>query len=569
MVRIVFLSFLLLSGSFLFSQHQYAVDTLVYHGDHDKMVDFVILADGYTDGELDKYSEDARTFIDYFFETDPIRSYKTCFNVFAIRTVSKESGAIHNCIAEDCPTIVPTEQELLNKDFKRGVQVPKSNPETIFGARFDAGNIHRLVVVDKHSLIDSILSTHVAESDLTLVLVNSPYYGGSGGKYAVSTVNKASNAIAIHEIAHSFAGLADEYWAGLQYQSEEANSTMMNHPDSVAWKHWMGVDGVGIYVYGRETAKANWYRPHEYCKMQVLDAEFCRVCQEQFVHKIQKLTSPILRRTPSADTLNVDSAETLLFSAKLNSPFPNSLSLTWNLNDVELPVKGNSLRIEPALLQQGLNSLELLVKDESQYVRNSAYLEDAQYKTKWVLNLDSPKALKTPDITWSDSIETCYGSSQVLNISAPSAGVVYQWYKGANDTDVLAEGLSFRTPPIIENTTYFVQATYNGLVSARKRVTVICLPKLDFTGKVKIKKKKGLVQLAIHADKLGVDEGYIWYGPDAKPLRNWNEQVEQYERANVKLGALVLKEEDFNKGVWLRKKNLESTCLGPSYSVAD
>ena len=37
------------------------IDTLQYNGDSEKLIDLVILADGYTAGELDLFVEDART----------------------------------------------------------------------------------------------------------------------------------------------------------------------------------------------------------------------------------------------------------------------------------------------------------------------------------------------------------------------------------------------------------------------------------------------------------------------------------------------------------------------------
>lgn len=41
------------------------IDTLQYNGDSEKLIDLVILADGYTASELDMFVEDARTMTDY------------------------------------------------------------------------------------------------------------------------------------------------------------------------------------------------------------------------------------------------------------------------------------------------------------------------------------------------------------------------------------------------------------------------------------------------------------------------------------------------------------------------
>lgn len=50
--------------------------------------------------------------------------------------------------------------------------------------------------------------------DIALILVNSTKYGGGGGSYAVASINSYSYEIMLHEMGHSIAGLADEYWAG-------------------------------------------------------------------------------------------------------------------------------------------------------------------------------------------------------------------------------------------------------------------------------------------------------------------------------------------------------------------
>ncbi|ULT22222.1 M64 family metallopeptidase [Sphingobacterium sp. E70] len=128
--------------------------------------------------------------------------------------------------------------------------MPVTHPNTIFGSSFDNGGLHRLVVPQKNERIEEVLKTHIPNYTQVVILVNSPFYGGSGGKWATSTVNFKSNDIAVHEIGHSFAQLADEYWAGNQYAIESVNRSQTAAANAVPWKHWLGKDGVGIYSYG-------------------------------------------------------------------------------------------------------------------------------------------------------------------------------------------------------------------------------------------------------------------------------------------------------------------------------
>jgi hypothetical protein len=81
--------------------------------------------------------------------------------------------------------------------------------DNYFGSAFDSYNIHRLLVPTKTFAINNVLATNVPNYDQVVILVNSPYYGGSGGQFATSSTHTSANEIAIHEIGHSFVGLID------------------------------------------------------------------------------------------------------------------------------------------------------------------------------------------------------------------------------------------------------------------------------------------------------------------------------------------------------------------------
>lgn len=57
----------LTSMRFVLAQEKFQIDTIRYQGPDDKMVNFVILGDGYTLEEQDKFSKDAETFVSFFF----------------------------------------------------------------------------------------------------------------------------------------------------------------------------------------------------------------------------------------------------------------------------------------------------------------------------------------------------------------------------------------------------------------------------------------------------------------------------------------------------------------------
>ena len=172
--------------------------------------------------------------------------------------------------------------------------------------------------------------------------MNTPYYGGSGGSVATATTNPASSDVAVHEIGHSFVGLADEYWAGDIYAREALNLTQETSPSLVRWKNWLENEGIGIYQHCCEGASASWYRPHENCKMRYLNVPFCPVCTEGTIERIHTLTNPIISYSPTDLSIATKSAFTY-FRIELIEPIPNTLKKTWLLNEEELDHHADSL----------------------------------------------------------------------------------------------------------------------------------------------------------------------------------------------------------------------------------
>ncbi|MEH3114073.1 Ig-like domain-containing protein [Pedobacter terrae] len=74
----------------------------------------------------------------------------------------------------------------------------------------------------------------------------------------------------------------------------------------------------------------------------------------------------------------------------------------------------------------------------------------------------------------------CAGSSTILTVNNPVAGLVYRWYAASSGGTVLAEGINFTTPNLNATTIYYVEAiAAGGCASAtRTAVTVTVLPVL-------------------------------------------------------------------------------------------
>ena len=366
-IGILFFSIIVLRGQ------TFPVETIKNNGAKDKRINLVFLGDGYQSTELTQYVIDVNTVVAGMFNQTPFKEYEKYFNVYAIKVPSVESGAKHPATATDV-----TEPA-----------TPVTNPNNYFGSQFDISNIHRLLLPLKGSIIISTLANNFPDYDQIFVMVNSTVYGGSGGTYATSSKNVSAAEIAIHEIGHSFAGLADEYAIG--GQGERPNRTIVTDAATIKWKNWLGTNNVGIYPVGIE----NWQRPHQNCKMQSLNSPFCSVCTEAFINKIYNLVSPIDNFTPLSKTINFTGIS-MNFALGLILPNPNTLKIEWVLNGATVGNNINNINILATKLDTGKNTLIAKVTDSTALSRSyrpatSGYLNSVT----WTVNKGTPSPVES------------------------------------------------------------------------------------------------------------------------------------------------------------------------------
>lgn len=350
----------------------FPVDTLLYNGNPNKFINFVFLSDGFQNAELATFKTKAQDMMNYLFTIPPFQQYKNYYNVFAIKTPSAQSGANHPQTALD---VVPdTAQPLLlvNNYFK---------------STFDYNQIHRLLVPRS----DSVNAVAVANFPLfkqNIIIVNSPYYGGSGGTDATSSIDAQGFEIVVHEIGHSYAALSDEYYAGDIYAAEKANMTQQTDPNLVKWKNWMGVQGIGIYQHAGTPVALTWYRPHQSCKMRFLGAgfPFCAVCKETIVEKTHdNFGNVITAKLPLADSIK-HIITPVKFKVTTVKPNPNTLRVKWKLNgNVIQQTTVDSLQIDTTQLAFGYNTLIAEVLDTTPLSRANAHPGAHTYSKTWVI----------------------------------------------------------------------------------------------------------------------------------------------------------------------------------------
>lgn len=300
----------------------FSVDTLMRNGERNNRVNLVYLSDGYTAAEITNYIGNATAINNALFLQTPFAQYKNFFNVYAIKVPSAQSGAVHPGTASD--------------EGSSGGQ-PVANPTIYFNSTFDYFSIHRLLVPQNAGLVYSVLASNLPDFDQAFIIVNSPYYGGSGGNFATSSVHSSAAEIAIHEIGHSFANLADEYWAGDFYAAEKHNMTQNTNPATVRWANWYGLNNIGIYAHGSSGTAAVWFRPHQQCKMRYLGYPFCSVCIERFIDKVHLITNMADNYSPSSSSFVLSNYNPVNFSVAHIQTIPSTISINWYLNGSSTP----------------------------------------------------------------------------------------------------------------------------------------------------------------------------------------------------------------------------------------
>ena len=349
----------------LLGQSVIGVDTLRRSGPINKRINLVLMGDGYITSQIPQYVTDATTVSSYLLNTAPFNRYQNYFNVYAIKCVSPQSGVTHAGTATDV-----TEPAS-----------PILNVTNYFDTQFDNYNIHRLIYSNNQTNIYSVLAANFPNYDQVVILGNSTEYGGAGGAYAVSSVNSNSKEIVAHEIGHSFAGLADEYWAGASYAVEKPNMTADNS-SSIKWAPWLGINSIGAYAYGTAAPDNGWYRPHQNCKMRYLGSPYCAVCAQTIIEKIHSLTNPIDVYTPD----NTGAVGAQWFKAKLIQPNPNTLKRSWTLNSTIIANNIDSVLINAGSLPTGNNIVTLTVIDTTVLTKDISHAALHTFATSWSVN---------------------------------------------------------------------------------------------------------------------------------------------------------------------------------------
>ncbi|MBL7849802.1 MAG: T9SS type A sorting domain-containing protein [Cyclobacteriaceae bacterium] len=350
----------------------FPVDTLIKNGTVHDRINLVFVSEGYQVEELPKFKDDALNITHKIFSQTPFKEYHNYFNVFAIMVPSAESGVNH--------------QQLYKDTNPNCAQMPASVVDNFFKSRFDQGIHHALSIGDLWLLL-YVLAESFPYYDQVIVLTNTTYYGGGGsaggGTISTTTVNEASGWVALHELGHSFGGLADEYWSG--FDQESPNLTQENSVSKVRWRNWLNTNGIGIYSI--PGSADGWYRPHQNCMMQVPGFDFCSVCSEAITEKIHSLISPVTNVEPPGGALLNVGTEDVVLKLTTIQPIPNTLRIVWKLNNKIIGKNTSSIAIPPEQLDDGyLKVVKVEVIDTTHLTRSVNHSTGHLYIYQWVID---------------------------------------------------------------------------------------------------------------------------------------------------------------------------------------
>lgn len=238
------------------------VYTLQKSGNDNENFNILFLGDGYTENEQTKMLSDISVRANTLLQTEPFRSYSDKINIYAVPTVSEESGVSdYYYITKNTYfsiTVLGTITSFTGSGESKARKIKQSMEDNYMDKGATIGTIHMLSNSPEHfGSSNSALFSFASTDDL--------YAGGEAS---------------IHEIAHSIGRLKDEYGIA----REGVNASTSNDPEVVQWKKFLGFRGIGII--NNENSEI-YFIPSRTCIMMKLDTgKFCEVCKFELATRL-------------------------------------------------------------------------------------------------------------------------------------------------------------------------------------------------------------------------------------------------------------------------------------------
>ena len=353
--------------------------TIVESGSPEDSLDIVILGDGYTAEQREKFDLDAKAIAERLLKAEPFATHAQSINVHTVWTPSVEQGAGYDC------TGILT----LDAGCKDGLRDTPFETAFVISALADRLNLDLQDTSDRVAMPLQVARLYDAAShapfDEIIMISNTRRTSGFAGLY-VSILTAYDPRLsfpdtAVHEFGHSFGVLGDEY-------NQEGDPCLFNEPriplpqnisatadpDEIKWSAWIE-DGTPLptpgserddYPVGAYQGAYNCdelHRPSYRCKMKNSDDEFCPVCAEQLVQRIHTVVDPAAQAPFTAEGLGEGA---LSFSAPMRQDAPYTAQ--WTLGDTVVG-EGATLELTADALPDEWTELRVEVRESSAFTR--------------------------------------------------------------------------------------------------------------------------------------------------------------------------------------------------------
>ena len=255
-------------------------------------INIVIVPDGYTYAEKALMEAHAGAMVDSFRAKTPYAQHDSFINYTLVYAYSVDSGT------DQCDCGITLDSAMGTRFPDAGYPCQHSGNRCLYygSGGCDTNGTTNIVEAEQRAPFH----------DETIVMVNTPRYGGCGGARAVYSAGHSDGlGVSIHELGHSLAGLADEYAynAGCGNNGGELNTSL--DPVEGAWPEWIA--DLGAPREGARYFQSCIYRPLNNCEMRALFQPFCPVCNQQwalifFGHPRVNPTAPISSASPETPT---------------------------------------------------------------------------------------------------------------------------------------------------------------------------------------------------------------------------------------------------------------------------
>lgn len=229
-------------------------------GDDKENFVIVIMGDGYTLEEQDKFLQDAAEKARGMLTWSPYKEYSDRINIYAVQAVSNESGI----------------SEYGGKSVDTYFHVAAHGKALVF----TSGGADKAKTL-REELEESYLDAGANVGTIHVLCNSEGSFGASKNSLFSFSANSEDNqngTVMAHEIAHSIGRLGDEY----ERYTNKPNTSDTTNPETIKWAKMLGFRGIGVTQAGTETA----FAPSRECMMRWLGQPFCEVCKMELARNL-------------------------------------------------------------------------------------------------------------------------------------------------------------------------------------------------------------------------------------------------------------------------------------------